>query len=194
MGGFKTRWRQEEDDDAPSATGRPLPTTQRPRGPMLVVVCGLPGAGKTTVSEAVADRLDAPRLRTDVVRKAVLDDPDYTPEETRQVYAALLDRARETVDREGAAVLDGTFKYERQREAARETAAELGVPFRLVKVECSEAVVRERIAAREGDESDADFDVHQLHREQFEPLDGEHVVVDNDGSLDETMAQVDAVF
>lgn len=161
---------------------------------MLVVVCGLPGAGKTTVSEAVADRLDAPRLRTDVVRKAVLDDPDYTPEETRRVYAALLDRARETVDREGAAVLDGTFKYERQREAARETAAELGVPFRLVKVECSEAVVRERIAAREGDESDADFAVHELLREEFETVQAPDLTVDNSGDIESTRRQVDALY
>lgn len=161
---------------------------------MLVVVCGLPGAGKTTVSETIAERIDAPRLRTDVVRQDVLDDPDYTPEETRQVYAALFDRAREAVDRDGTAVLDGTFKYEHQRDAARETAEELDVSFRLVKVECPEEVVRDRIEAREGDESEADFEVHQLHRQQFEPIGGECVVVDNGGTLDETMAQVGAVF
>lgn len=161
---------------------------------MIVVVCGLPGAGKTTVSEAVADRLDAPRLRTDVVRKDVLEDPDYTPAESRRVYAALLDRAREAVATEGAVVLDGTFKRRDQRDDARELARTLEVPFRLVRVACDESVVRERIRAREGDESDADFEVHQLHREQFEPIEGDRVVVDNSGSLAETMAQVDAVF
>ena len=166
----------------------------RSEGPMLAVVCGLPGAGKTTVSEAVADRLDATRLRTDVVRKDVLDDPDYTPEETRQVYGALLDRARATIERDGNVVLDGTFKYARQRADARELAERVEVPFRLVKVECRASVVKQRIEAREGDESDADFEVHQLHREQFEPIAGEYVVVDNSGSLAETMAQIDAVF
>lgn len=161
---------------------------------MLVVVCGLPGAGKTTVSAAVADRLAAPRLRTDVVRKDVLDDPDYTPEETRRVYAALLERAREALAADGVVVLDGTFKRRHQRDEARALARSLNVPFRLVKVECEESVVRERIAAREGDESDADFEVHQLHREQFEAVEGERTVIDNSGDRAETMAQVDAAF
>lgn len=161
---------------------------------MLVVVCGLPGAGKTTVSAAVANRLDAPRLRTDVVRTEVLDDPAYTPSETRRVYAALFGRAREAVDGEGAVVLDGTFKFEAQRATAAELADELGVPFRLVRVDCEERVVRERIAAREGDASDADFEVYGIIRDAFEPIARDHVVVDNSGALEETMAQVDATF
>lgn len=174
----------------------PLATAGRParNRAVLVVVCGLPGAGKTTVSEAIADRLEATRLRTDVVRKDLLDDPEYTPEETRRVYAVLLERARETVATDGAVILDGTFKRRYRRDDARATARSLGVPFRLVKVTCEEPVVRERIAGREGDASDADFEIHQLHREQFEPIEGERIVVDNSGPLAETMAQVDAVF
>ncbi|WP_255150001.1 AAA family ATPase [Halorarius halobius] len=160
---------------------------------MLIVVCGLPGAGKTTVSEAIADRLDAVRLRTDVVRKDVLADPDYTPEETRRVYAELLDRGRERLDDGERVVLDGTFKRGWQRKGARTAADDTGVPFQLVRVDCDETTVRERIAAREGDESDADFEVHRIIREEFEPLRREHAVVDNSGSLEETMEQVDAL-
>ena len=161
---------------------------------VLVVVCGLPGVGKTTVSEAIADRLDAPRLRTDVVRKDLLEDPDYTREETRRVYEELLARGKTALDAEGVVVLDGTFKREPQRDAAAALATACEVPFQLVKVECEAAVVRDRIAAREGDESDADFEVHQLHREQFEPLDCEHTVVDNSNTMAETHRQVEAVF
>ena len=36
---------------------------------MLVVVCGPPGVGKTTVAGMIAERLGAARLRTDVVRE-----------------------------------------------------------------------------------------------------------------------------
>lgn len=161
---------------------------------MLVVVCGLPGAGKTTVSATIADRLDAPRLRTDVVRKDIVADPDYTSDETRRVYAELLERGRAAVATEGAVVLDGTFKRAPQRADAATLATTLDVPFELVKVECDPAVVRERIDAREGDESDADFEVHQLHREQFEPIDREHTVIDNSTTLAEMRRQVDAAF
>lgn len=156
----------------------------------LAVTCGLPGVGKTTVAEAVADQLDAALYRTDVVRKELLSDPEYTPEETRMVYDELLDRGRRTVEGGRNAVLDGTFFKEGFREQARQTAAAAGVQFRLVKVECAESVVKERIRARTDDESDADFDVYMLHKESFEPVQVPHVTVDNSDGLDATRRQV----
>ncbi|MFB6197354.1 MAG: AAA family ATPase, partial [Halobacteriaceae archaeon] len=94
-------------------------------GRRVIVVCGLPGVGKTTVSETIADRIDAPRLRTDVVRKDIIDEPAYTPAETRRMYLELVERARELVERDGQVILDGTFKNRDQRERVREMARDL---------------------------------------------------------------------
>jgi hypothetical protein len=162
--------------------------------PRLVVVCGLPGVGKTTVAEDIADRLDGRLLRTDVVRKEILTDPDYTEEESRMVYAELFDRAREVVDGGRSAVLDGTFKDARHRDRAVELSESLETGFRLVKVECAEEVVRERIESRHDDESDADFEIHRLYRDRFDPISTDHVTVDNSEGLAETTRQVDEAF
>lgn len=162
--------------------------------PTVVVVCGLPGVGKTTVAEDVADRVDGRVVRTDVVRKDLFPDPDYTPEESRQVYAELFDRARETVERGRSVVLDGTFKDAGLRDRAVELSESLDAEFRLVKVECDEPVVRERIRSREGDESDADFEVHAMFRDRFDPIAADHVTVDNSGDVAETTRQVDERF
>jgi len=159
--------------------------------PRLVVVCGLPGAGKTTVAEHAVDTLDAELLRTDVVRKELFPDPDYTPAEVEAVYDELLDRAAESLRAGDPVVLDGTFKERDLRGAARRTAEAVDVPLTLVKVECDEDVVRDRIRARSGDESDADFEIHQQFREQFETIAGEHALVDNSGTLEETLDRVD---
>ncbi|WP_232702909.1 AAA family ATPase [Halobacterium wangiae] len=164
------------------------------RGPYLVVVCGLPGAGKTTVSEHAADALDGRLLRTDVVRKELFPDPDYTPEERAAVYEELFDRATETLRQRRSVVLDGTFTYREHRGDARRTAQAVGVPLSLVKVACDEDVVRERIRARTGDASDADFEIHKQYREEFEPIAGPFARVDNSGRLDETLEQVDALL
>lgn len=161
---------------------------------MLVVVCGLPGAGKTTVAGAIADRVGGERLRTDVIRTELVPDPDYTPAETRRVYDELFARARSVVQRGGTVVLDGTFKRETDRRRARDLATDLGVPFRLVYVECDPAVAKERIAGRVDDESDADVAVYEAHRDAFEPIAMEHRSVDNSGALDETVAQVEEAF
>lgn len=162
--------------------------------PRLVVVCGLPGAGKTTVSEHAVDALDAELFRTDVVRKELFPDPEYTPEEVRAVYDELLSRAADALRDGDPVVVDGTFKERELRGDARRTAEDVGVPLTLVKVECEADVVRERIRARSGDESDADFAIHQQFREQFEAIAGEHAVVDNSGTLEETLGQVNDVF
>lgn len=160
----------------------------------VVVVCGLPGAGKTTVSEHVSERVDGRLLRTDVVRTDLFPDPEYTDAEMRAVYDELFDRARAAVRDGDTVVLDGTFQHAADRERAESLADDLGAPFALVKVECSEDVVRDRIEARTGDESDADFAIHQQYREAFDALDADHVAVDNSGDLDGTLAQVDRLF
>nr|WP_256296564.1 AAA family ATPase [Haloarchaeobius salinus] len=164
------------------------------RWPMLLVVCGLPGAGKTTIAEAVADRVDGRLVRTDVVRKDLFPDPEYTEAEKLAVYAELLARGREAVEDGETAVLDGTFKEARFREDVVDLAADLGVDFRLVKVECDEAVARRRIRERTDDESDADPELHSRFRELFDPVECDHVVVDNSGDLEATLARVDELF
>ncbi|MFC4550111.1 MULTISPECIES: AAA family ATPase [Halorussus] len=160
------------------------------RTPTAVVVCGLPGVGKTTVAEAVADRVGGRLLRTDVVRKEILADPEYTDEESRIVYDAVFERAEATLESGRSAVLDGTFKAADLRERARTLADATGAAFRLVRVECDKSDVRERIAAREDDASDADFAVHAQFREEFEPLARDHVTVDNSRGIAETRRQV----
>ncbi|WP_336036240.1 AAA family ATPase [Halobacterium yunchengense] len=166
----------------------------RGRQPRVVVVCGLPGAGKTTVAEHAADRLDAVLLRTDVVRKDLFEDPEYTDAEMRAVYEELLERAAAAVRAGDAAVLDGTFQHRDLRDDAQAVGDDLGVPVTFVKVDCETDVVRERIRERTGDASDADFRIHLQYRESFDDVDREHAVVDNSETLASTREQVTALF
>lgn len=161
--------------------------------PRLVVVCGLPGVGKSTVARAVADRLDADVLRTDVVRKELFENPEYTSEETTAVYDELLARARERLADGRAVVLDATFKTRARRHEARTLAAEVDAEFRLVYVDCDSDVVERRIAARD-DVSDADFEIHLQFKDRFEPIEMDHERIDNSGSERETVEQIDAAI
>ena len=158
--------------------------------PTLVAVCGLPGAGKTTVAEEITQRRDARLLRTDVVRTDLFPDPEYTEEEAEAVYAELFERATAALA-DGDVVLDATFRTAAFREGARTTAAEAGAEFTLVSVQCDDATVRRRIRRRTDDESDADIAVYELFRDTYEPIANPDLVVDNSGTLDETFAQLD---
>ena len=159
----------------------------------LVVVCGLPGVGKSTVARQVADRIDATVVRSDAVRKELYADPTYSADETASVYDALLSRAKERLDRGESVVLDATFADARFRTAAVELGAEAAGEHTLVCVECDRAVAERRIRQRDGI-SDADVDVYRQFADAFDPVEMEAVVVDNSGDEYETAAQVDGHF
>lgn len=161
-----------------------------PMSEQWVVVCGLPGVGKTSAATTITDRLDARLIRTDVVRRDVTPDPDYTSLESHLVYGAALDRARREVDSGGAVVIDGTFRTAALREQVATLATDVGAEFRLVKVECPEDVVADRIAKRTDSESDADFAIHQQLRKEFEPIERDHLVIDNSGSKEAMREQI----
>jgi predicted kinase len=160
-------------------------------GPLLVVCCGLPGVGKSTVSEYTAEQLSATRYRTDEIRHELFEEPSYTSVEGRRTYDELFERTREQLDAGRSVVVDGTFKNTSVRDRVTAIGEETSATVRFVHVTCPPAVVRERIRARTGDASDADVSVYQKHREQFEPLACDHISIDNSGDLAETYRQVD---
>lgn len=159
----------------------------------LVALSGLPGVGKSTVAGYVTERLDATRLRTDVVRKELFDDPEYTESETEAVYRELSDRAGECLAAGGSVVLDATFAETQYRTPVRELAESYGATFHLLRVVCEQSVAERRIAGRD-DVSDADIPVYRRFREEFEPIESDHAVIDNSGSKAETRAQVDELL
>jgi len=159
----------------------------------LVVVCGLPGVGKTTVAARAAELVGGDVLRTDAIRKDLFPEPEYTEAESRAVYGELLSLAATRLADEEPVVLDATFKRRRSRRNARGLARAAGVPLRTIKVEGDESVVETRIENRDG-LSDADFATHRKFRREYDPLEIDHSVVDNSGSEAATLDQVDELL
>lgn len=157
---------------------------------MLVVVCGPPGVGKSLAARTAADVVGAGVLRTDVVRQDLFEDPGYTDEEVRRVYAAMRERARERLATGESVVLDGTYRSVALRNAVAETAEALGVPAVFLRVTCPDPVVRERIAARTDDPSEAEFEDYRSIAAEFDPLKRDHHVIDNAGTVERTERQV----
>ena len=153
--------------------------------PAVVVMCGLPATGKSTVAGTLAGRIGAAYVSSDIVRKQLAGiDPRerageafraglYAPEMTERTYEELRRRAGAHLDAGRAVVIDAMHGRASEREAARALAAERGVPCLFVELQLDEAQARARITGRADDPlrtSDATEDVYASQRERFEPV------------------------
>jgi len=84
----------------------------------LVIFCGIPGSGKTTIARLVAKNLrDCFHIQTDTLR-SMISRPGYTKEESELVYRDCILIAREALKAGYDAILDGTFLRDEYRDEA----------------------------------------------------------------------------
>ncbi len=173
----------------PSSTIRPrylMPTLGAVR-PGVIVLVGLPGAGKSTLAAALADRLPNARvLDKDKVRHDLFEPCDYTSAERDIVFAAMLDAARYHLGRNRIVVFDGlTFSRGTQVEAAEMVAQEAGgfaavivcdvpVEVAIARCECGDG----HLAANRHGEL-----VRRVAAEMEEPA-GDYVTIDMSGEVE----------
>lgn len=164
-------------------------------GPTVVLTCGLPGTGKSTVARALKEVLGGSILRSDVVRKRLagvsmerrsggaVDQGIYDSRSGDKTYAALEAEARVELLAGRSVIVDAAFPSPARRARFVRLAEELGARWVCVHLVTPEDVVLERLARRDtetGEVSDADEAVYFAARERFLPpdeLDPARVVV-----------------
>lgn len=143
----------------------------RPAQPLLVAIGGMSGVGKSTLAQALGGHLTpapgARIVRSDVLRKrlhgvapeAPLPAARYDAVTTRRVYEAMRAEALAVLRAGYTVILDATFLDAEERSRAAALASDAAVAFVGLWLEAPPTVLRERIAARRDDASDADVEV-----------------------------------
>ena len=169
------RTAKEDEARAYLRTALSCAREQRPR---VIAVGGFSGSGKTTLAAALAARVGAGpgavHLRTDVERKRMAGVDEFTrlgPEHYTQaasdaVYESLLEKAKAVAASGWPVVVDAVFSKESERAAFSRMARRAGVDFAGIWLSAPRDVLRQRVAGRTGDASDATPAVVDLQLER----------------------------
>jgi predicted kinase len=147
---------------------------------MLIIVCGLPGTGKSTLARELANRLSAVHVSSDIIRKEMSARPGYGPEDKARVYDELVERISGLLLEGKSVIADATFYRRSLRGKLVEEAARAHTPVHFILCTLDEAEIRRRLIAPPDDRgrSDADFSVYLKVKESFEPLRARHLKLD----------------
>jgi len=161
--------------------------------PMVVIMAGLPGTGKSTVARSLAQRLLGAVIDKDIIRAALFTpehveysraQDDFCLEIMLQTAAYLLGRNLSLY-----VLLDGrTFSRRYQRERVLEFCSQLESRWAIVECVCSEQTALARLEKAAAERSHPAMNrgpivYHQI-RKAWEPIDDPKLVVDTEASLD----------
>ncbi len=143
------------------------------RKPCLLLSAGLPGTGKSTLARRLAEAANLSVIRSDVIRKELAGIPIeektspallaslYGRESTERTYAECLRQAEHLLFEGQRVIVDATFREEGQRRQFLEAATKWAVPCLLLTCRADPQTVRQRLASRQHDASDADWSVYE---------------------------------
>jgi predicted kinase len=145
---------------------------------LIVILCGLPGVGKTTLATNLAPLINAVVLSTDKIRKELIEKPSYRRQERRLVYDVLSLLARYLHNAGINCILDATFNTENSRKELKQKLALPSEQFSIIECTCPEDIVISRIKNRRNNYSDANISIYRKMKRIYQPVKEEHIIVD----------------
>lgn len=162
----------------------PLPVAR----PVLVVISGLPGTGKSYFSKKLAGRWPFLIVESDALRRVLFRLPSFSAEESLRLFAAIHLLVKDYLAQRISIIMDATNLLERHREILYSIAERQGAKLIVVRVKAPEELVRQRLEAREQgldreSHSGADWTVYEKMKPTAERIKGWHFVADSSGDV-----------
>jgi predicted kinase len=112
--------------------------------PILYLMLGYPGAGKTTAAKVIHELTGATHLWADHERRLIFKKPTYSHEENLSLYAGLNHQAQELLKEGKSVVFDTNFNFYKDRQKLRKIAADSGAASTLIWVRTPMELAKKR--------------------------------------------------
>jgi predicted kinase len=166
----------------------------------LLIVCGVPGAGKSTFARRAADRWGAVKFASETFAEqlgvaARTASGDLSKEALSHAYSAMAAAVQDALANSKLVVAVGSFRSKEQRERFRGVATGSHADVTLVRILCPVETAAKRILARRalGERGPSETAIRQIEGELNRAPDIE-IVLTNDSSVANFHRQIDAAI
>lgn len=145
---------------------------------LLILVMGLPGTGKSYFARHLAERIGAAYLNTDMIRDKLGLRGQYDAASKQKVYDRLYNEAAQKLTEGKIVIVDGTFHQRERREELKAIAKASNALLKLIVITATEDLIKER-TSRKREYSEANFEVYRKVKENFDPIDEDHLTIES---------------
>jgi predicted kinase len=165
---------------------------------MLIAMAGLPGTGKSTLAQHMADAFSSIVLNKDVIRAALfpIDRIEYSTRQDDFCMSIMFQVASYMLrnDPSQYVILDGrTYSHKYQVAALDQLAEELKTPLKIIECICSDQTVQKRLEDKvtvgaKHLAGNRDYNLYLTVKARFEPIREPKLVVNTDNNLAQSLA------
>ncbi len=147
----------------------------------VIIMCGLPATGKSTIAKGIAKTKDITLLSSDIIRLEILKGEDIFDQKVASdmnkrlmVYELMFDRAGEIIKKGRGVILDATFIKQDLRKKVALIAHKNKRPFYIIETRCAPEIAIKRIKNRSKDKYESNAiteDAYLNNLRIFEPVD-----------------------
>jgi predicted kinase len=155
----------------------------------VIIICGLPATGKTSLAMALAQIMGLEYFGTDMLREKMGLKGKYDTESKKAVYNKMLKDSTTSLKQHTSVVIDGTFHKKEQRKPFIDLAETYNARITWVELQADEPAISRRMK-KVRLFSEADLEIYRKIKTEMDPYPEGCIQLQSDTSTLEEMINV----